>query len=150
MQLFINLCFSDSGYRDTPLTTTLFSGPQSVGITRFDCIFENVREARFLSTFLMLYGFTSLQFFDITKILQTALRRITGCWAIDSFLQYFDVENMDNVLYLSNDFEKHRFCVVMLIQVPFSIPRCHPGMFGSWEFTSLLNGLPESVSLIKR
>ena len=36
IQLFITICFSDSGYRDTPLRTTLFSDPESVGITRFD------------------------------------------------------------------------------------------------------------------
>ena len=37
IQLFINVYFSDSGYRYTPHMTTLFSGPESVGITRFEC-----------------------------------------------------------------------------------------------------------------
>ena len=31
------MCFSDSGYQDTQLMMTLFSGPESVGITRFHC-----------------------------------------------------------------------------------------------------------------
>ena len=30
--------FFDSGYRDTTLMTTHFSGPESLWITRFDCI----------------------------------------------------------------------------------------------------------------